>query len=262
MSSKLYYKTQGSGPPLILIPGFASGAWIWNWQTGPLAEKMRVITFDPRGIGRSEVEDQNELTHLTLGCFASDVLGIMDRLEIEKANVLGASFGGFVAQQFALSFPDRLNKLILACTGFGGSHHVAPAPEILLAFASTDGMNTSERIRKFMAPAFSDEFNALHPETVEEVCRLREASIVPETVYLAQMKAATTFDFEYLVGGIKHETLVLTGDRDRVVPMQNSFNLAAKMPRAQIKLIEGGSHMFFVERAGEFNEIVSEFVNC
>ncbi len=78
-----------------------------------------------------------------------------------------------------------------------------------MAFASTDGMNTSARIRKFMAPAFTDEFNENHAEIVEQVCQLREGSIVSEKVYTAQLTAATTFDFENRVGEIKNETLII-----------------------------------------------------
>ena len=192
--------------------------------------------------------------------FAKDVLRILDELKIEKANVLGASFGGFVAQKFALTFPERLDKLILACTSYGGANHVKPNLEVLMAFASTEEMNTSERIRKFMIPAFSDDFNDNHAETVEEVCLLREKSSVPEEVYLAQLTAATTFNFEDRVSEIKSETLILSGDADRIVPMQNSINLSKNMPHAKLKIIEGGSHMFFVEKAGEFNSTVKNFL--
>jgi pimeloyl-ACP methyl ester carboxylesterase len=257
---KLFYKSQGMGEPLIVIPGFASGAWNWNWQTEDLAEDFQVITFDPRGIGNS-IANESDLQNLSMRVFAEDVLQILDELKIEKANILGASFGGFVALEFALEFSERLSKLILACTSFGGKNHVAPDLEILMAFASTDGMNTSERIRKFMTPAFTDEFNKNHAETVEKVCRLREGSIVPEKVYSAQLNAATTFNFENRIGEIKNETLILTGNKDKVVPMQNSINLSKKMPNAKLEIIENGSHLFFVEKADEFNRAVREFLS-
>src|SRR5687767_9954806 len=106
----LFYTTHGAGVPLILIPGFASGAWTWVCQTRELAKNFRVITFDPRGIGASG----GDLSNLSTETFVADVLGILDDLRIEKANVLGASFGGFVALEFALNFPERVNKLILA----------------------------------------------------------------------------------------------------------------------------------------------------
>lgn len=257
----LHYETHGAGEPLVLIPGFASGAWNWFRQIGELSNDFKVITFDPRGIGKSKAENETDLDDLSMKVFADDVISILNDLDIEKATVLGASFGGFVAQKFALVFPDRLNKLILACTSFGGENHVAPDLEVLLSFAATDEMNTSERIRKFMIPAFTPDFARENAEIVEEVCRLRENSVVPEKVYKAQLTAATTFDYKDRVTEIKNETLIITGDKDKVVPMQNSVNLAEQMPNARLEIIKNGSHLFFVENAEEFNRQIINFIN-
>ena len=258
---KLHYTSRGDGKPLILIPGFASGAWTWFCQTGELSEDFRVVTFDPRGIGKSIIETASDAENLSLETFVEDVLRILDALEIEKVNMLGASFGGFVAQEFALKFPERLDKLILACTSAGGAGHVKPDAEILRSFAPDPALSVGERIRKLIRPAFTDEFNAEHPERVETVCSLRETNPVADAVYLAQLAAAFSFDTENRIGALKNETLVITGDRDKVVPMLNSVNLADKLPRAELKIIENGSHMLFVENASEFNRIVSQFVS-
>lgn len=254
---KLFYESHGTGEPLVLIPGFASGAWSWFRQTEELSKQFRIITFDPRGVANSKISDG---TKVSLETIAGDIAALLDELNIEKANVLGASFGGFAAQEFALAFPERLNKLVLACTSFGGANHVPPAWDVLMAFASTEAMNSSERIRKFMIPAFTPEFRTENAEIVEKVCKLREQNIVPENVYLAQLQSATTFDAEKRAAGIKAETLVLTGDADAVVPPQNSYNLAEAIPNATLKVIEGGSHMFFIEKADEFNKTVKEFL--
>ncbi len=255
----MFYETRGNGEPLILIPGFASGAWTWFRQTDELSKDFRVITFDPRGIGKSKM-DENDLQNLSMKTFVEDVLGLLDSLKIEKANVLGASFGGFVAQEFALSFPERLGKLILACTTAGGKNHVKPDIEILRSFTPDLNLPLDERIRKFFRPAFTEEFNAKHAEEVGKVCRLREENEVAEATYSAQLQTAFTFDIEDKIGAIKHETLVITGDRDNLVPMQNSINLAEKLPNSILKIVENGSHMIFIENADEFNKIVSQFI--
>jgi len=257
---KLFYETQGGGKPLILIPGFASGAWTWFRQTDDLSKDFRVITFDPRGIGQSKIENSDDFTNLSMQTFVADVLQVLDVLEVEKANVLGASFGGFVAQEFALQFPERVNKLILACTTAGGANHVKPDIEILRSFTPDVSLSVAERIRKFIRPAFTDEFNAEHADEVEKVCVLRETNEVAEAVYFAQLQVAFTFNTADRIGAIDNETLVITGDKDKVVPMQNSLNLAEKLPNAVLKIIENGSHLFFVENADEFNRIVSQFV--
>jgi pimeloyl-ACP methyl ester carboxylesterase len=257
LNFELYYETRGAGEPLVLIPGFASGAWIWFRQIEDLAKDFQVITFDPRGVGKSAAPESSVVTLQTI---AADIRGLLDELEIGRANVLGASFGGFVAQEFALDFPERLNKLILACTSFGGKNHVAPDLEVLAAFISIDDLNKQGRIRRFIVPAFTPEFYAENQDVVETVCELREQNTVPERVYMQQLEAAINFDFEARAAEIKAETLVLTGDRDVVVPPQNSANLAEKIPNAKLKFIENGSHMFFIENAAEFNQAVRDFI--
>jgi pimeloyl-ACP methyl ester carboxylesterase len=256
----LYYETHGAGAPVILIPGFASGAWNWFRQTAELSKDFQVITFDPRGIGGSNTGNPSDLANLSMETFVEDVLQILDELKIEKANVLGASFGGFVAQEFALSFPERLNKLILACTSAGGPNHVKPDIEILRSFSPDPNLTVGERIRKFIRPAFTDEFNAEQADEVEKVCRLREMNEVADALYFAQLQTAFTFDTENKLGAIENETLVITGDRDIVVPMQNSVKLAERMPNAKLKTIENGSHLIFIENAAEFNQTVRDFL--
>lgn len=255
----LFYEIQGTGEPLILIPGFASGAWTWFKQIEDLSKDFRVITFDPRGIGRS-IATGKDLRDLSIKIFVRDILQIFDALEIEKANVLGASFGGFVAQEFALTFPAKIDRLILACTSAGGANHVKPDIEILRSFTPDPNLTVGERVRKFIRPAFTKEFNEKHAGEVEKVCQLREQSSVDDRIYTAQLQVAFSFDTSGKLGSIENETLVLTGGKDAVVPMENSLNLAEKIPNAELEIIENGSHMFFVENAGEFNRAVRDFL--
>jgi pimeloyl-ACP methyl ester carboxylesterase len=256
---EIYYESSGAGEPILLIPGFASGAWNWFRQVKDLSKDFRVITFDPRGIGKSKA-DKMDLHNLSMQTFVEDVQAILDVLKIEKAHVLGASFGGFVAQEFVLKFPERVNKLILACTTAGGANHVKPDIEILHSFAPDSSLPIGEKIRRFIRPAFTEEFNSEHAAEVEKVCQLREQNEVAEAVYMAQLSSAFLLDTESRLGAIKNETLVISGNKDNVVPMQNSINLAAKIPNANLEIIENGSHLFFIENAPEFNQAVKYFL--
>ena len=96
---------------------------------------------------------------------------------------------------------------------------------------------------------------------VDQVVQLRAANEVPEHIYLSQMQAAMSFNAESNVAHIKAPTLVLSGDADVIVPVQNSLNLAARIPGAELRIIKGGSHTFFIERAAEFNRVVTEFLS-
>lgn len=254
---RLYYESNGDGEPLVLISGFASGAWSWFSQTKDLSKDFRVITFDPRGVAHSEISGE---TAISIQTIADDINDLLEILNIKKTNLLGASFGGFVAQEFALAYPDKLNKLILACTSYGGAKHVAPSLDVLEAFILTGDLNKSERIRKFFIPVFSSGFYAEQSGTVERVCRLREQNYVSEKIYMQQLQSATTFDAQKRVSRIRAETLVITGDADIVVPPENSRNLARAIPNARLETIAGGSHMFFIEKSDEFNRIVTDFL--
>lgn len=253
---QLYYELEGSGEPVVLIPGFAAGRWIWFKQTPVLARDFSVITFDPRGVSQSEKPEGPQ----TIGLIADDLAHLLQAIGIESANVVGASFGGFVAQEFALKYPQMTRKLVLCCTSFGGPNHILPAAETLLAFASTKGLNTADRMRENLLLAFTPEYVQTESEEVETVVNLRAANEVPEHIYLSQLQAAVSFNTEERLQEIRNPTLVLSGDRDVIVPAENSRNLAAKIPHAQLKIIAGGSHTFFIEQAEEFNSVVKGFL--
>lgn len=255
-NGEIFYEHKGDGPALILIPGFASGAWSWNWQIDALAEKFTVVTFDPPGIAASSAPE----APLTILSLAISTAWLLDALNIERAHLLATSFGGFIAQEFALAFPDQVEKMALACTSYGGIGHVPPSPEVLAAFASTKSLNTEERMRENLLIAFNPEFVGAHPDQTDAFCKLRAENYVSEDIYLQQLNAALAFDTSDRVKNIAAPTLILTGDRDIVVPPQNSRNLAAKIPGSELRVVDGGSHMFFVEQADEFNRTVIEFL--
>ena len=208
---KLYYEIEGDGEPLVLIPGFASGRSLWSRQTPALSRDFRVITFDPRGISESDKPEGPQ----TIGLLADDLAHLLQALGIASAHIVGVSFGGFVAQEFALKYPSMTRKLVLVCTSFGGPNHV-----------------TSERV---------------------ELASIRALNS-------SQFDAAASFNVESRVERISSPTLVVSGDADEIVPVQNSRNLAAKIPGAKLRIVEGGSHTFFIDRAADFNRIVTEFL--
>jgi len=253
---RLYYETHGEGEPLVLVPGFGNGLWMWFKQVSALARRFRVIAFDPRGVARSEGRDEA----ITIRTIAGDVAALLSSLGVESAHVVGASFGGFVAQEFALLHPRMTRTLVLACTSHGGAGHVRPTAETLAAIASTKGLNTEERVRENLLLAFSPGYVERERAEAERVGVLRAQSPVPEYVYRRQLEAAVGFDAARRVSKIEAPTLVITGDADNIVPPENSYNLAALIPRAELRTIAGGSHTFFIERADEFNRAVVDFI--
>ncbi|MBD0370102.1 MAG: alpha/beta fold hydrolase [Pyrinomonadaceae bacterium] len=253
---ELYYEEYGEGAPLVLIPGFGTGLWIWFKQVPAFSREFRTLVFDPRGISRSDAPN----APITIRTIADDLAALLYALRIESAHILGASFGGFVAQEFALAYPAMTRSLTLCCTSFGGPGHVPPSLETLQALASTKGLNTQQRVRENLLLAFSPAYVERNHEEVEKVICLRAENFVPEHAYLHQLQAAMAFNTEERVSQISAPTLVLTGDADIIVPEENSRNLAARIPDARLVTIKGGSHTFFIEQADEFNTAVIEFI--
>lgn len=253
---KLYYESEGEGEPVVLIPGFAAGRWIWFKQTADLSRNFRVIAFDPRGVSASDKPEGPQ----TISLLADDVAHLLQTLGIASAHIVGASFGGFVAQEFALKYARMTRKLVLCCTSFGGPNHVVPAPETLAALASTKGLNSEARMRANLLLAFTPEYVETQVAEVDRIVALRATNEVPEHIYMSQLHAAVNFNSESRLAEITSPTLVLSGDRDVIVPVQNSRNLAAKIRGAKLEIVVGGSHTFFIEQAAEFNHIVSEFL--
>jgi pimeloyl-ACP methyl ester carboxylesterase len=218
---QLYYESAGDGEPLVLIPGFASGSSLWLRQAGALSHHFRVITFDPRGVAQSDKPEGEQ----TISMLADDVAALLTFLDIESAHVVGVSFGGFVAQEFALRHPQRLRRLVLCCTSFGGPNHVVPEPQIM-----------------------------------NEIMQPRAAGEVSEDMYRVQLNAAVKFNTEERLAAITCPTLIVSGDADVIVPVQNSYNLARQIPNAELSLVSGGSHTFFMEQADEFNRVLREWL--
>jgi 3-oxoadipate enol-lactonase len=245
------WDSTGDGAPLLLIQGLGYGRWGWGPLVPGLAERYRVLTFDNRGVGES---DKPEGAYTTAE-MAQDALQVLDEAEVERAHVLGASLGGMIAQELAAAHPERVDKLVLACTTPGGSAGL-PMPEVTVRlFEETAGLDPLEAMRLFTFNAFAP---AAPAELVEGVFR-RRLENPPDPVGW-QGQAAAGMTFAGVSEPIDAPTLILTGTADNVVDPGNADLLAARIPGARVERIEGGGHMFFWEQPDACVRIVSEFL--
>jgi pimeloyl-ACP methyl ester carboxylesterase len=255
----MYYQVHGDGEPLVMVQGFAGGHEAWFFQLRAFKKHYKVVIFDNRGITRSGGADQC----YTIKTMAEDVVGLMDYLGIPKAHILGLSLGGIVAQEIAISYPERVMKLILGST-FAGSEGNDVHPEMVKAFATPEGAASidfrSIPIEKVMYKMISLAFNKrLYRMILLPLSKRSTKSINPEGHFkqMAAVSDYTTLDRLHL---IKAPTLVITGTGDRIISPGASEVIASRIPNAKLVLVKGGSHAFFMEMRGRFNKEVLEFL--
>ncbi len=249
----LYYEIHGHGPYLILIEGLGAATWLWEKQLPEFSQHFTTVMYDNRGSGLSDKPPGP----YSISLLADDLAALMEYLEISQAYILGVSMGGFIAQEFALTSPEKVNRLVLAATGCGGKDQVAMPPEVLKSLMENSG-SSRDAIRRKLSLAFSETF--MNTPQVEHLIDLRLQTPQPRHAFLAQAEAGATFDRSADIHLITAPTLILAASGDKLVPAENANILARKIPNSQLKIYPGLGHQFWVENAAEFNRDVIEFL--
>jgi len=254
---EISYNVNGEGKAVMLIGGFGMVKEGWAAQVADLEEHFQVITFDNRGVGESTVPSES----FTIDDMAADVVGLLDHLGIDEALVFGTSMGGLITQALVLDYPDRVRKAVLGCTSHGGRHAVQPEPEVMEALASIaiPGMSPEEVARKRLPLIFSDRFLREEPEQVEAFLAHSIQYQPPPQGAAGQMKALSFFNVKRRLGEIQCPVLVMTGDEDRMMPPENATLLVEGIPGADLYVVRGCGHSFFLERPDEVNRVLINF---
>ena len=259
---RLFYKVCGQGEALVLIPGLGAGHTSWFRQLPAFKKGFRVITFDPRSIGRSDRPKQP----YGFRVLADDVVGLMDHLAVEKAHVLGQSLGGLVAQEVAIDYPDRVLKLVLVSSTVAGEKANPTNPALMRELGyeeGTTGVDFSKLdTRKTMNAVIGMSFNrALYRRSMQFLSRfyVKPEMFAGLSDQLRAIAEHSTVDRLHL---IKARTLVITGAEDRIVFPQASEVLAAKIANAKLVMVKGGSHGFNVEMASRLNREIVGFLSA
>ncbi len=255
---ELYYETHGSGEPLVFIGGLGADTFLWFRQTPELSKQFQVTVFDTRGSGESD----KPVEPYTIRMFADDTAGLLTALNITQANVVGASLGGLIAQEFALTYPQMVRRLILASTGFGGPHMVQPSlfdvlPMLLTMRRSGDPAKDIQRSFELFT---SKAWCAQHTDLVKQYVDWRVAHPQPPDAYSRQKAAVKTFNGEDRIAQIQVPVLIVHGAQDRVVPVKNAHLLKSKLPQAELIIFPDAGHAAPIQCADDFNAAVARFL--
>jgi poly(3-hydroxyoctanoate) depolymerase len=230
----------GSGPPLLLVTGIGANLDMWAPLVRLLPDR-ELVAFDAPGVGLS----QRPRTPVRMSRLAGIVRELMDALELERADVLGYSFGGALAQELARRAPDRVRRLVLCATG-PGLGGVPPRPMAALMLA-TPARYYHPRLLAFTVPRIAGGHTARDPSVLARQAGARLAHPPNVLGYAYQLYAAAGWSSLPWLHRVRQPALVVAGNRDPSVPLLNSRLLAARLPNARLHVIEGGGHLFLLD---------------
>ena len=240
----LHHVAGGEREAPILVLGSSLGTTheMWEQQAEPLTERFRVVRYDRRGHGRSAVVPGPT----TLDDLGADVVRLLDELGLERVSFAGLSLGGLEGMWLALHAPERVDRLVLACT----APSFAPRETWVerAALVRAEGVETVAKA--VLARWFRPEFREARPDVVSYF----EAMLVatPPAGYAACCDVLAEADLTRQVGAITAPTLVLTGSDDPAVPPARGAELAATIPGAEHLVIEHAAHIANVEQPEAF----------
>jgi 2-hydroxymuconate-semialdehyde hydrolase len=248
----------GSGPPLLMIHGSGPGVTAWaNWRLAMplLARQARVIAPDMVGFGYTERPARQRYD---MDAWVEQSIGVLDALDLEQADLVGNSFGGALALALAIRHPHRVRRLVLmgsvgvpfaitpgldAVWGYVPS--LARMRELLDIFACDRALVTDElarlRYEASIRPGFQESFASMFP--------------APRQRWVDAMASQ-----EADIRRIAHQTLVLHGREDRVIPLSTSLTLSSWIPRAQLHVFGQCGHWTQIEHAARFAQLVGGFL--
>ncbi len=247
---KIAWERRGEGgesPALLLIQGLGYARWGWEPVLAPLARSFDVLTFDNPGIGESDAPSGP----YTAAGMAADALQVLDEAGVERAHVAGTSLGGMIAQELALAQPERVDRLVLACTTPGGSR-AFPMPQ-----RTADLMLARATLREYVENALEP---ADRPDLVEQILEHRERTAQGFEAWAAQAAAGVEFDASDRLGELAAPTLVQHGDGDVVVDPRNAEVLVDLIPDARLEVYPGCGHLFFWQEPERFVRELEEFL--
>lgn len=249
----------GSGPPLLMIHGSGPGVTAWaNWRLAMpvLARQARVIAPDMAGFGYTE---RPAGQRYDMDTWVTQAVGVLDALDVEQTDLVGNSFGGALALALTIRHPRRVRRLVLmgsvgvpfsitpgldAVWGYAPS--LARMRELLDIFAYDRNLVTDElaqlRYEASIRPGFQASFEAMFP--------------APRQRWVDAMASS-----EGDIRRIAHETLVLHGREDRVIPLSTSLTLSSWIPRAQLHVFGQCGHWTQIEHAARFAQLVGNFLS-
>jgi pimeloyl-ACP methyl ester carboxylesterase len=247
------YERAGTGPPLLFCGGSGSTIAESRLVAAPLTEHFDVVVHDARGLGNTSIPPPP----YTMADYAADAVALADQFGWSNFRLGGISFGGMVAQELAVTWPERVERLALLSTspgGVGGSSY--PLHEL----AALPAAEAAELGIRLLDTRFDPDWLRDHPADRALVEMFAERRATPATEaqqvgITAQLEARSHHDVCDRLGAVTCPTFVGVGRYDGIAPVSNSEAIAARIPSSELHVYEGG-HAFVAQDPRAFPEII------
>ncbi len=255
-SIDISYNDEGSAesPTIIFIHGFPLNKSMWNKQIEFLKDDFRVIAYDIRGHGNSEVGDID----FSIALFAKDLLAFMDALKIKKTIICGLSMGGYIALNAIENYPERFNALILSDTNCAAD--TSEGKEKRMKTIESIKENGVDKLANDLIPnLFADES---FKRDLKEIPAVREMIVKTSTKSLNNSLHAMANREETCgkLSQIKVPVLIIVGTDDKITPPEVARSMQSKIKDSQLRIIEHAGHLSNLENPYEFNNQLKKFV--
>jgi 3-oxoadipate enol-lactonase len=244
---RVHYTVEGrpDAPVLVLSNSLGTSLDMWSENLAALSRSFRVVRYDQRGHGDSEVPDEP----FGFDDLGADVLEVLDELGVERASFCGVSMGGATGMWLAVNAPERIDRLVVACTAakFGDTDKWFTRARIV----REDGLGAivDSIMRRWFTPGFRPDL----------VARLRAGFLAtPAEGYAGCCEALAGWDYRDRLGEIATPTLVLAGAHDIATPLEQNELVAERIPGARLVVLPEAAHLANVQQSEAFSAAVNE----
>jgi pimeloyl-ACP methyl ester carboxylesterase len=256
--AQIVYRRVGKGRPIVILNGF--GATNADWDPSfidRLASSNELILLNNRGIGGSTDDGQS----FDIATLADDTARVIETLGVKRANVLGWSMGGFIGQAFALKYADRINKLVLLSTDFGGIEADLASPDVWSKLIDASG-TPNEQAQRLLFLLFPNDVAESFYRRFGDVVAAARAQLSVELLHrqAAAMDAWHRNGVASQVRGIRVPVLIATGTEDIVIPASNALKLVNAIPGAWLAQFPRGGHGFMAQYPRALAHLINSFL--
>jgi len=253
----LYYEVHGEGEPLVFINGWFMPLGLFYPLVPIFAQEYQVITFDNRGAGKSDAPEGP----YSLEIMAQDLAGLLEVIGIKKAHFLGHSMGARIAEEMALSFPDKVSSIILAGPiTYSSEIGWKPGPVTEEEIKFWEELSLEEWAWRLLSDRVNDDFIPNNRKLAENLVRITIDSHGPMHARVGHTNASRLYDNYKRLPQINVPTLILAGREDRTVPLDNILILKERIQTAELAILDDVKHFMILEAFDESNRVILDFL--